>query len=153
MKEQVRRYKNREELIQALIERMNAVLRMVRMYHKPPPLSPPNMHLLFMIAMSDKGKSVKELAELSGVTPGAISQLITNLVERGMVVREDDPNDRRVVRLRLTELAREKMNIMKKDYFGSAKKVLETLHNDELRQLVDIFSKIEAFQEKDETVS
>ena len=151
MKQRDSRYRSRQGLIEMLIERMDAIGRMIRMFHEPPPLSPTHMHLLFMISMKDKGKSVKELAEMIGVTPGAVSQLVNNLVERGLIIREADPSDRRVVRLKLTELALEQMSRMKKEYFASARRVMESLSNEDLKQLVDIFQKIEVFSESRES--
>src|SRR4030067_1298491 len=91
--------KNREELLQTLIQRMMSVMRHVR-HPGPPPepqLSPPQVHLLFTIAgRKEAAISMKELAELSSITPGAVTQFVDGLVERGLVAREGDPHDRRV---------------------------------------------------------
>ena len=38
-----------------------------------------------------------------GVTSAAASQLLDRLVEQGMVVREEDPHDRRVKRIKLSD--------------------------------------------------
>lgn len=44
-----------------------------------------------------------QLATGLGISRGWASRVAEELVERGHVEREDDPDDRRVVRLRLTE--------------------------------------------------
>lgn len=46
---------------------------------------------------------VTEVGDHLGVTSAAASQLLDRLVEQGMVVREEDPNDRRVKRIKLSD--------------------------------------------------
>ncbi len=49
---------------------------------------------------------VTEVGEHLGVTSAAASQLLERLVEQGLVVREEDADDRRVKRIELTEKGR-----------------------------------------------
>jgi len=105
-------------------------------------LSPPHVHLLFSIAGNKEGISVKELAERTSVTPGAITQFVDGLVERGLVTREGDLNDRRIVRLKLTELAKSQFEKFREDYLTSASRVFDVLSNDEIKQLIALFDKI-----------
>jgi DNA-binding MarR family transcriptional regulator len=49
--------------------------------------------------------SVKELAKVMGLTPGRITHIITGLEKKHYVIREIDTNDRRNIRLCLTENA------------------------------------------------
>jgi DNA-binding MarR family transcriptional regulator len=136
--------KNREDLMQTLIQRIMSVMR--HMHHgsipREPPLSPPQVHLLFSIAGKNEGISVKELAERTSVTPGAITQFVDGLVERGLVTREGDLNDRRIVRLKLTELAKSQFEKFREDYLTSASRVFDVLSNDEIKQLIALFDKI-----------
>ncbi len=48
------------------------------------------------------GCSVKEIAEWLGTTPGAVSQIIGKMVDRGPLVRVPDERDRRSVRITLS---------------------------------------------------
>jgi DNA-binding MarR family transcriptional regulator len=136
--------KTREDLLQTLIQQMMSVMRHVR--HSPPPdaplMSPPQANLLFAIAHNKDGVSVKDLAESASVTPGAITQFVDGLVEKGLVMREGDPNDRRVVRLKLTEFARSQSEKMKKAHLESFRRLFEVLSDDEIRQLITLISKI-----------
>jgi DNA-binding MarR family transcriptional regulator len=50
-----------------------------------------------------EGRSVKALAESLGVSLPAMSRAIDGLFERGHVLREEDPVDRRMKRVRLAE--------------------------------------------------
>ncbi len=142
--------KKREELLQTLNQRMMSVMRHVR-HPGPPPepiLSPPQVHLLFAIAgRKDAGISMKELAELSSITPGAVTQFVDGLVERGLVAREGDTNDRRIVRLKLTELAKSQFEKFRKEHLTSMFKIFEVLSDDEIKQMIALFAKMDTYHE------
>lgn len=139
----------REDLLQNLIQRMTSVMKHAR-HHGPPPagifLSPPQGNLLFMIAHHPDGMSVKELAEHTAVTPGAITQLIDTLVEKGLVTREGDPIDRRIVRLKITPLAIEQFEKFRQEHLASFSRVFEVLNTEELQQLITLMDKIASSQ-------
>jgi len=54
-------------------------------------------HIQIMIALAGGPHSVRQLAEVLGVSSPAITQLVDRLVEMGMVVRRQHTEDRRVV--------------------------------------------------------
>ncbi len=54
-------------------------------------------HVQIMIALADRPHSVRQLAEVLGVSSPAVTQLVDRLVEIGMVERRHDTKDRRVV--------------------------------------------------------
>ncbi len=54
-------------------------------------------HIQIMIALTRGPHSVRQLAELLGVSSPAVTQLVDRLVEIGMVERRHDTKDRRVV--------------------------------------------------------
>lgn len=95
---------------------------------------------------------MKELAERSSVTPGAITQFVDTLVERGLVAREGDPNDRRIVRLKLTELAKNQLEKFRQEHLKSMSTIYEALNDDEIKQLIKLFIKMDTYHEmKDHT--
>jgi DNA-binding MarR family transcriptional regulator len=95
---------------------------------------------------------VTELADLSHITPGAVTQFVDGLVERGLVMREGDPSDRRIVRLKLTELAKKQFEKVRKEHLASMAKIFEALNDDEIKQLIALFNKIDTYNEtKDHT--
>ena len=137
--------KERQDLLQELIERMMSVMRKVRHDSIPtgPALSPPQAHLLHSITMRKDGATVSELAERMGVTPGAITQFVNGLVEQDLVVRESDPTDRRVVRLNLTPKARVQFEKLRREYLESAAQAYDVLSIKDIRTLNTIFAKID----------
>jgi MarR family transcriptional regulator for hemolysin len=50
----------------------------------------------------NKGSSLCEVADHMGLTSPSVSTLVDGLIERGMMTREDHPDDRRRVRLDAT---------------------------------------------------
>jgi DNA-binding MarR family transcriptional regulator len=147
--------KTREDLLQTLVQRMMSVMRHVR-HPGPPPepiLSPPQVHLLFTIAGKKDGMSVKELAERSSVTPGAVTQFVDTLVEKGLVMREGDPNDRRIVRLKLTKLAKSQFERFREKHLMSMFKIFEALTDDEIKQLISLLTKMDTYHEMKDLTS
>jgi DNA-binding MarR family transcriptional regulator len=135
----------REDLLQTVVQRMMSIMRHVRHVGPPvePILSPPQMHIMFSIAHHQEGISVKEMAEGAGVTPGAITQFVNTLVEKGLVAREGDLNDRRVVRLKLTDQARNHFEKFKTDHLASMCRVFDVLTDNEIKQLIAMLTKID----------
>lgn len=140
---------SREDLLQTLVQRMTALRKHVRHPGPPPgepPLSPPQANILFIIAHHPKGISVKELAEFTAVTPGAITQFIDALVQKGLVMREGDPADRRIVRLKVTPFARQQFEKFRQQHLAAYSKLFEVLTNEEIIQLNSLLEKIELSQ-------
>lgn len=144
--------KTREELIQTAVGRIMSVMHYARHHGPPPPppggilLSAPQAMLLFTIAHQPGSISVKDLAEKVGVTPGAVTQLVNALVEKGLVQREGDPADRRVVRLKVTKKATDQFEKFRREHLAAYQPIFDVLSDDDLRQLIALMDKIEAGQ-------
>jgi DNA-binding MarR family transcriptional regulator len=64
--------------------------------------SRPQIHALLHIYHSGECQ-ISEIGALSDSSPAAASQLVERLVQQGLVQRIEDPQDRRVKKLRLTD--------------------------------------------------
>jgi DNA-binding MarR family transcriptional regulator len=140
---------SRQDLLQSVVQRMMSIMRHVRHPAPPPgalPLSPPQANILFTIAHHKEGMSVKDLAEHTGVTPGAITQFVDGLVEKGLVAREGDTLDRRVVRLKITDLAINKFEKFREEHFASFTTIFESLTTEDIKILLSLLEKIESSQ-------
>lgn len=137
--------KTREELLRALMERLRFVMRGMHtgqgFQFGEFMVGPPQVRILFHIARKPDGVSVKELSEVLCVTSGAVTQFIDSLVEKGLVNRAEDGNDRRLLRIKLTEYAQHNFNEFKKYYFESVRRVFEPLSDDEVLQLTRLLRK------------
>lgn len=57
-----------------------------------------------LLHLSRRGTcGVTDIGDSLGVTSGAASQMLDRLVQQGLIVRSEDPNDRRARRITLTE--------------------------------------------------
>jgi DNA-binding MarR family transcriptional regulator len=105
-------------------------------------LSRPQAMILFFIAKNKEGASSKDLAAFLNVTSGAITQFIDALVEKELVKREEDPKDRRILRMTLTESAKERFDAFKKNYHKSANPLFDGFSENEINQFIFLLNKI-----------
>ena len=71
--------------------------------------------------------SVKVLANVMGLTPGRIIQIITSLEKKKYVTREIDIDDRRNIKIRLTETAEPYIKNVTEKHIALHEKVLELI--------------------------
>lgn len=88
-----------------------------------------------MSAISDGPRRITELACFTGVTQPAISLLVNRLQERGWVVREPDPADRRAVRVALTSAGAETFARLQAEYRALMHEEMASLSDDEIEIL------------------
>jgi DNA-binding MarR family transcriptional regulator len=136
----------RKELLQSLGEKIASVMGRVRkgqgFKFSEFTLRPPQVRILFLISRHNEGVAAKDLAEMLGVTPGAVTQLVDGLVDLGLVRREDDVKDRRILRIKLTEFARSKLEEFQKGYLASVSQVFDILNDAEIKELVRLLDKV-----------
>lgn len=88
-----------------------------------------------------KGRSVAEIADELGLAPNSVSTIVTQLVAAGMLVRDTDPQDRRVGRLTLTAPAQDAIDSARSRRRGVLHEALDRLTP---RQLADLAAGIDA---------
>jgi len=88
-----------------------------------------------------KGRSVAEIADELGLAPNSVSTIVTQLVAAGLLVRETDPQDRRVGRLTLTAPAQDALDSARARRRGVLHEALDRLTP---RQLADLAAGIDA---------
>jgi DNA-binding MarR family transcriptional regulator len=69
------------------------------------------LRLLFAVRRANEAP-MKEFSERLGIAQSSITKLADGLAKRGLIERASDPNDRRVIRLKTTDLAQ---RILKED--------------------------------------
>lgn len=88
-------------------------------------------------------RTAGELAEQTLVTTGGISLRVKRLEAAGLVVREGDPKDGRVVHVRLTEEGLRLIDRVVEDHFSNEKRMLKALTPTEQRELARLLSRVE----------
>jgi DNA-binding MarR family transcriptional regulator len=84
-----------------------------------------------------------ELAEKTGVTRATISGLLDGLEKDGLVERKPDPQDRRLIRLYLTNGGEKLLDRVRSPYCEWFTSIIEPLTAEERLQLVNILQKIQ----------
>lgn len=78
-----------------------------------------------------EGRSVKALAESLGVSLPAMSRAVDGLFERHLVGRQEDPEDRRMKRVRLTEAGREVPQALNEARLSALAELIDSLGAEE----------------------
>jgi DNA-binding MarR family transcriptional regulator len=133
---------NREDLIQEIVESL------ARCQRTPGPsawksvgLSHAQIGMLFMLFHHQQG-SVKQISEYLGITKSAVTQLLDPLVDKQLVTRENDPKDRRVVRLSLTPKGFSLLKKLNRLKFAGIRSALDNLNSAELSQMAALHQKM-----------
>ena len=85
--------------------------------------------------VDNEDRSVKALAESMGVSLPAMSRAVDGLYERGFVDREEDPVDRRMKRVRLTESGRTITSSLNEARLAAMQEFLGSLSDEEAQAL------------------
>ncbi len=104
-------------------------------------LTRPHIAILFKLSRSNTGMSVKELAAALNVTSGAVTQFADALIEKQLVERTEDPDDRRSKRLTLAEQTRREFERGRTRYLAHVSEQFGALTVAELQELVRLLRK------------
>lgn len=100
------------------------------------------MQLLNKKTNCAESRTPAELADLSRVTRATMTGLIDTLERDGLVKREPDPDDRRMMSVTLTEKARTLMQQILPAHFQRMAALMKPLTEVERKTLVDLLAKI-----------
>ncbi len=99
-------------IAEELMATTRALRRVVRRQLRPqtpgPALRGAQLELL-RVVQGEPGIGVAAAARALHLAGNSVSTLVNQLVDHGMLVRETDPDDRRAIRLRLTEAASQRL--------------------------------------------
>jgi DNA-binding MarR family transcriptional regulator len=90
----------------------------------------------------DEQRSVKALADSLGVSLAAMSRALDGLFERGLVSREEDPDDRRMKRVRLTEAGAEVPHALNEGRLSALHDLIDSLEDEQAAALSSALSLI-----------
>jgi DNA-binding MarR family transcriptional regulator len=99
--------------------------------------------VMMILLRRPEGCGAAELAECAGVARATITGLLDILERDGRVHREPEPDDRRAVRVALTEKGRAEMQALLPGYFERVAKMMEPLSEMERKALVQLIQKIQ----------
>lgn len=106
------------------------------------PMSMLQMHTLLQV--QEHGScSMKELAKAQKIVPATMTALVERLVKKDMLRREEDPEDRRVIRVRLTEGGKAALRAFYEEKQRRAVMFLDILSEEEQKTFVNLMKKID----------
>lgn len=101
----------------------------------------------FSLLMQLHHKGACGMSEVSGrfeITPAAASQLVDKLVQGGLIIREEDPSDRRAKLLNLTDKGRELMEQGIEERYRWVDQLAEKLSDEEKTKVSEALSLLTA---------
>jgi DNA-binding MarR family transcriptional regulator len=100
----------------------------------------------------EDGARVSELAQATGITASGITQMVTTLEERGMVGRKMDPEDRRAVRVYLTEEGKRSIDQMMGSLDSVFSGLVEHLGQEKSRIFLEVLNDVIQYFENQGTL-
>jgi len=88
------------------------------------------------------------LGSIIGMEKGSLTQVVDKLVDLGMVERNRDPEDRRLVLVQLSPEGRRFADEMQGNFNAHLRQVLEALDEDEVKDLIESLKSIQKIVEK-----
>src|SRR5205823_3506981 len=98
--------------------------------------------LLHQLEDASRELTLKQAAELVPLSLPAASRTVDDLVRRGMVQRHEDPEDRRMKRVKLTETGRAVIRRLNAARLNGLEQFTETLNEDERQLLAAALSQL-----------
>ncbi len=106
--------------------------------------------LYSLIRDTGTGVQLKVLAEKLAITPAAASEMVDTLVRKGAICRENDPADRRAVRLYVGNDLRERFESCENQLNTLTENFLNTLSEAEQDTFVKVVAKFAEFTSEPE---
>lgn len=127
--------------MESYLNRLEAAFFVVRRHLAPSAeerrsLSGSQFFLLKLLESASAGLSASELATRLGVSTSAMTGLVDRLAQPGFVERHRDENDRRVVRIRVTDQGRQVIKDAQARRRARVREVFSRLDEPELKDLV-----------------
>jgi DNA-binding MarR family transcriptional regulator len=139
---------SRQELLKNLIEKITRVIQDIHKEQHFPygnlVLRRQQMMIMFFINKNKGNASVNDIAKFLRVTPSAVTQFVDELVEKKLVEREKNINDRRGINIKLSPKTKEKFSKFEKDYLIGASKTFGSLSDEEINDLIRLLGKIKS---------
>lgn len=142
------------ESLEALRTEMFETMQRMRQRRSTPPLPPGitrgEINTLMMLSMMEaRGEAVRPgmLAACTHATPGAVSQTLKSLEEKGLIVRKRGEGDSRSVAISLTDAGHEFENEGRRLHDERFMHMLEFLGEDDAREFVRIVNRMLEFEE------
>jgi DNA-binding MarR family transcriptional regulator len=95
---------------------------------------------VFAFILAREQTPTSKVAEALGIKPNVATGIVQRLVDRGLVERREDPDDRRIRQLTVTDRGFALVDELSDIVLAKGRELLDHLSDEQLRQLRDIFA-------------
>ena len=151
-------YAMKESNIHIITEQFYQLVKLANKLEKTPrrfgtdePLTGTEIHLLELIGDNDECLSVTDLSRLLGITKGAVSQNLKRVENKGLIFKEEDPENLSRFIVRLTFKGKTAYFAHKhwhETMDGGFKEYFLGLNQDKLDFLIEFMNKVDNFMKK-----
>ncbi|MCR3757673.1 MarR family winged helix-turn-helix transcriptional regulator [Clostridium felsineum] len=144
--------KSKKEVADKLLLALNQV-RKIKFYPKDADgITHAEMMLLVCIRKSlkidENGVKVSQLSKKLRIASPTVTQQINSMEKNGFVQRSMDLNDRRVVRVQLTEKGEEHLKKAEKDFWKFVEELVEYMGNEKSDKFADLLIELADYMNK-----
>jgi len=136
---------DRKKLIEKIIESIHAIKREITLemhtFFNEISITHPQWIVLHLVKKS-KNINIKDLANLLDITSSAATQIVNGLVNKGLLLRKRNPDDRRTLKIELSEKSKSQFDSIKSKNFKALSSLFDVLDNDELSKYCELNNKI-----------
>ena len=83
-----------------------------------------------------------ELQDIIDIRSGSLSEILSKMEDKELIIREKDENDKRKVRIEITEKGKEAILLKEEDHKNKVKELFNVINEEEKKQLEVILSKL-----------
>lgn len=136
---------NRAELIEEIIKSIHAIKHKAAQYNQS--ISDDtrislSQLIVLHIASRHEGAGIKDIAGKLGITSSAVTQLVDVLARKGYMKREGSPDDRRALKISLSDEGKKKIRTLRMRGLKELSGVFDVLDDDELEKYCELNKKI-----------
>ncbi len=107
-----------------------------------------SMGFVLLNISSEEGTPATKIAPLMGLEARSLTRLLKSMEEKGLISREADPSDKRLVRILLTKEGRKKKERSRETVLKFNETVREQIEDEKLAVFFDVLQRISKIIEK-----
>ena len=135
----------RKKLIEKILENINAIKREIatemHIFFNEISITHSQWIVLYFVK-KNRNINIKDLANLLDTTSSAATQIVDGLVNKGLLSRRRNPDDRRTLKIELSEKSKNQFDSIKNKSFKMLSSLFDVLDNDELSKYCELNNKI-----------
>ncbi|MBE3093877.1 MAG: MarR family transcriptional regulator [Actinobacteria bacterium] len=136
---------DRKKLIEKILENINAIKREIatemHIFFNEISITHSQWIVLYFVK-KNRNINIKDLANLLDTTSSAATQIVDGLVNKGLLSRRRNPDDRRTLKIELSEKSKNQFDSIKNKSFKMLSSLFDVLDNDELLKYCELNNKI-----------